>query len=101
VVGIIDFLASPDIVYAPAANVDVSTLPPSDLPDNDMALCSFCSYAETGAWGAAIVAGVIETTPVDEIPGANKAIGKMSIFTHSVPGVFAHTGPGQMNESPA
>ena len=76
VVGLLayDYLAHPDIAYAPALNVDVSSLPPSDLPDNDAALCGPCPYVQDGQWAMAAVMGAVELTPLDELPGANKLI---------------------------
>ena len=69
-----DYLAHPDIAYAPALNVDVSSLPPSDLPDNDAALCGPCPYIKEGQWAMAVVMGAVELTPLDELPGVNKVI---------------------------
>jgi len=79
VVGFIayDYLAHPDIAYAPGPDVDASALPPSDLPDNDAAICAPCPYVERGQWSTAFVMGAIEFTPLDEVPGVNAALRKV------------------------
>ena len=76
IIGLIsyDYLAHPDIAYAPALDVDVSSLPPSDLPDNDAALCGPCPYVQERQWAMAAVMGAVELTPLDELPGVNKVI---------------------------
>jgi RHS repeat-associated protein len=66
-----DYLSNPDVAYAPNSSFDIDQAPDSDLPDNDMAICSPCYYGEHGEWGMAAVAGAVELTPFDEIPGAN------------------------------
>jgi len=72
-----DYLSNPDVAYASSTTTDLNALPDSDLPDNDIALCSYCYYGEHGEWGIAAVAGVVELTPFDEIPGANNVFRKI------------------------
>jgi hypothetical protein len=65
-------LSNPDIAYAPDDTMAANPLPPSDLPENDRAICPYCDDAQRGNWGMAAVGVAIEATPLDEVPGFTK-----------------------------
>ena len=64
-----DYLAHPDIAYAPDDAMAAQDLLDSDLPGNDEAVCLFCRDLQEGNLGKAAILAGIEATPFDEIPG--------------------------------
>jgi hypothetical protein len=83
---IYDYLAHPDIVYAPDEEMAAQPLPPSDLEDNDRALCDWCVDAQKGNYGPAAAKVLLDAAPIDKVPGTDK------VFKRAFAGVGIEAG---------